>query len=475
MENQTNSIAYNLNKLRKYQERLSASTDPRKNAIYNQKIRFYQQNLKGAGVNDSTVGATNSQNTEVDSLISKIDNLIQKSKATRVSASGRQVGGYQSGGHKSSLSGHRIMTTGSRQQHGGVKTEAELEAERGAAEATAALLIQAQDLIGENIIGDGADEKHILDPVDETADAVVEGFRAVTLESTQKTALIDKLNDRVIELQIEIGRLEGKLAVGTAVADTAGAEIERLTREKEAVERERDELHDKLSEVRREIEAVDALIGEKNPEWIQDPKGDEGDMIDNPHYVDLPQREEAEAVAAELHTNLEAARGELERLIDARDTKIRELEEELATARDEGRRATGEVAETTAEIRTLTQQKNELEAALRDLVAKHEALKERADVLHDRATSYKAQLKTINDHTDFTDEARRARASAEELQRRTREVKTLGGPERANAKAEAEEAARREDEGAAAGDTGLKGGARLDKYLQYSIQVPDGF
>ena len=478
MENQTNSIAYNLSKLRKYQERLSASTDQKKNTIYNQKIRFYQQNLKGAGVNESTVGnPTGSQSTEVDSLISKIDNLIQKSKSTRANAGqfgGYQFGGRQSGGYKTSLSGHRIMTTGSRQQRGGVIGDAVKGAD---------LLAAATALLGEDEIDPPADSYTYQD---DAAAAVKEGIRTISQSSKAKTDLIQQLETRIIELRLQIADLERARDAGTAAGDDAQHRIAELEQEVLDITGERDELQRKLDAVKDEIAEVNRLIGTKNPSaQIQDPDGADGDMIPNPDRV--AARDEAD----ELHDELEAARGDLEKLITDRDRRIDDLEAALARALTEAAEATGATTEADERIDALTEEKERLEDVLRRLANAHEKLRTKATDLEGKAVASKGHLEDLAGMVGpLTHDTADAAGLAD------RDVGQIGDREYTTYAAAlgADEGADRPDftvspvdtlnipgaavqggPGAGAGDAGLEGGSRLDQYLQYSIQVPDSF
>lgn len=126
----SNSISHNLSKLQKYQSRVDNVNDISKRSVYNQKINFYKGKLKGGGIESDALYdngyINNYKSSDVDSLISKIDSMIHKSKhsgsrSTQNSASYSNSINSMTGGSLDKVSGHRIMTVGLRGGYKGSK------------------------------------------------------------------------------------------------------------------------------------------------------------------------------------------------------------------------------------------------------------------------------------------------------------------------------------------------------------------
>ena len=420
MKNQTNSIAYNLNKLRKYQMRLAESTDPNRKMVYNQKVQFYQNNLKGAGINDSTLGnGPTAPNNEVNSLISKIDSLIQKSRSTRQSITGHP----QSGGFLNKVNGHRVMTGGS--QMGGTLEDELREAGYTRPEPERAVDAQRQQ--------------------EEAVEAINESFEKVIGVSADKTDKISALEDQIDQLKRRIDQLLAAKGTNDAAARELESKIDDLTDQLAAVTAARDaaliekaDLENRVAELEAEvakheqtIRELEAKIAEyerlgakelgdgDRPDKL---RGDIADLRDQ--VADLERAlEEARAKAAE-----DAARiAELE----AENTELKEEIERLRREKGEAEASSGEKA---AEVADLTAKIAELRGYLKQLMEDNNALtEENADK--------EAQLNAYRNNLTELSEAQGEVTPVEPL----------------------------------TGDYVLTGGGNLDELLLQSVQVPEGF
>jgi predicted nucleic acid-binding Zn-ribbon protein len=424
--NSTNSISNNLTKLRKYQERLSGSTNQQKNTVYNQKIRFYQEALRGAGLSNNSLNATNGgsvnqpagQSGNVDSLISKIDALIQKSKSTRSRVGGRSM---QSGGSVANkVSGHRIMTSGMRQRGGAPED-------------------RRQVLDALNVADFGqVDGSNVMDAQATTVDAIREKIRSITGTSGDKSAKIVELQDLVATLRSRITALETGQDAATAAAGEAGEQIADLTErlrvadealaeaqaENNALRRRIAELEDELAALERELNLLRARVGaDEGTETIEELKAQIAAL-----QAQIEELRAAKAAADEQVAEHEVTIARLEAENAGLRAEIERLGAEAGEAGEAGEAIRKELADLTALYEEALVMLRELDAQNKELVANLATVDEALGELHD------AQLK----HNDVPD------------------VLAYEGV------------------GTAQGD--LAGGAtNLDRLLQMSVQVPAGF
>jgi predicted nucleic acid-binding Zn-ribbon protein len=499
MENQTNSISHNLNKLRKYQQRLAGTADPAKNSIYEQKIQFYQQNLQGAGVNNSTLANTGTpQNAAVDSLISKIDSLIQKSKSTRA----RVSGGHQLGGRSlNAVSGHRIMTIGARSQAGGAALTPEHERLVDEAEK---LNVTAPPMRADTM----TNQKRI-------ADEVIDRIGNMETISKDKSATITSLRNEVLRLTAQMGRTgEGKDIVikekDDLTTDLAGLheKIAFLEAQNVALKGENDGLVRAKEELEAEIEKLKALVADLEAKLAaRDEEGTtSGDEIaELRETIEKLKAELAEVkeqlanrddvVIPDLEKQIEDLKAQADGLvaeIKEKDDKIADLEAQMGTEDVELKRvmdalekAMGKKDELQEENQTLTDALGELQnkvdaadlamkSSLTDVVKAEMAFADdsarHGNIIPGTNDAYNNALAV--DAREAADRKSRERAKAPAFE--DDEEFGVGfdniGEVTGDVGEEVEEVT-----GDAGEDAGLGGGSYLDELLQYSVPMPQGF
>lgn len=290
----SNSISNNARKLKKYSKRLAKSHDVEKNKVYNQKIRFYQQNMKGGGVEPDA-------NTNVDALISKIDSLIQQSNAIK-----------QSGGSIQKLQGSRIMSN-MRNQRGGVGEE-EVEEINFEGMKLDELLERA------NKIGDIP--KDVSDTQQKTVDEINAKITDITGAFAQDKEVIDKLKAQIEQLKLRIRQLMAEKEGIEGNKKQNDEEIEKLRAQIEELKKKLDELEQANKKLREEKDAL-----QKENEKSEGINGEKDNQIRNLQDEMNKVREEADNKRKELEEKITKLQNELEKKTNDCNNINKQIEE----------------------------------------------------------------------------------------------------------------------------------------------------
>lgn len=289
----SNSISNNARKLKKYSKRLAKSHDVEKNKVYNQKIRFYQQNMKGGGVEPDA-------NTNVDALISKIDSLIQQSNAIK-----------QSGGSIQKLQGSRIMSN-MRNQRGGVGEEDELQK----------LINEANDIkdIEANVSGQ---QKKTVDVINTKILDISRAYGADKEVIMKLEGHIEQLKAKIEQLLKEKEGISGKNADNDKVIQILDEQIEKLKQKLNELEEANKKLQEEKDALQKEKENSEDLKN-KNEEKDKTIENLKNEMDEAVRAAEVKQNELKERIK-----QLEGELNELKQKCGANNEQISGLNEEL--------------------------------------------------------------------------------------------------------------------------------------------------
>ena len=430
----SNSMASNARKLKKYRHRLAESHDSAKNRIYNQKIQFYQQIMTGGGVNYN-------ENSNIDTLISKIDALIQQSRATRGAQTQSNANKSMVGGSKASrLQGSRVMSDGMRGQKGGAG-DADLARLLGeAAKSAMPAVIKEQ----EEVVRQVRDKLDGISTKDKEKDAKIQDL-------LQQIKLSEA---KIRDLEQKKGRIEQGIEVGSA-------ELDELRRQTEADKKQIADLTKQLEELRVAKDAVDNEIAGLRKQ-IEEGKKDKPAREENEKLKienekikgdDAALKEEMQKLRDQLEglqrdieqarKQCDAQKGDLEKTSQEHKAKIDEL-------KAQNERAKAEVAKINVDLKDMRTDLEHAKAALRKLIDQNTALSQNNKQLMDVNDELIRKIDTIS----------KGQRSVEDVMARA-----LPQPEEA-VEEEVEEA----EEGAP-----QEGGKSLDELLAFSVPMPSNF
>lgn len=300
----SNSITYNLRKLKKYEQRNNQSGG---NPTYDAKIRQYRQILDGAKYNNS--------DKSVEDLISKVDSLINMSNTSNTYNTTKSK---MSGGSRTQISGKRRMTN-------------------------ATLSDMVDDMIGGGTKADAAREKIRQSKETHEATLVAESEAGYTAGQAK-----EKLEELIRNFESQIKDLKDQLTALNAEKAATDAQLKEVEKNLEAEKTAKNQAVADLTSIRSAKESAESELAQLELTQSQ-------------------ATADADARASQLQSELAAAKSSLTSIeesltaqITANNTKIEELDDAKSKLETEAAELDTVLAELYAHLDELNKKNAEL-------------------------------------------------------------------------------------------------------------------